>query len=508
MGLFSNDAGNDEIQAALNEIRRNTPTQAQLTLPELKQYVAAGYLSPEQYEAILANPDVYSDSIAANTDNTGSDAQKAALQQLSSIVNSGGSSAINDANLKNNLNQTNQAMQAARLGITNDAQQRNVSGGGLEFISKLMNEQSNAQNANMNATNAAADNSKLALQALTQSGQLGGQMQGQANQSAQAQAEAARQIAEYNSQLQSQANQYNTQQANAAQAGNLANAQDLGNKNTENANMRTQYNSLIPQQMFQNSVAGANASNVLGQQKSNQQAQQNALTGNLLGAAGTVVGGMYGGPMGAYAGNKVGKKIAGDPNEAGSFAQGGEVMRNQPQQAPQQGGGGHSGGIPKEALFALAGVMAAYPVLRHAFGNSAPDQTTLQQDMGSQHSPMGDDMNMCDGGMCYAQGGEVHDHRLCMEAGGPVPGDDSQMPPMQDDESQDVIPANLSPNEIVLPRSVAMAPDAPQQASNFVSQIKGQSAQPQMGATVNSFAEALAKLEENGLELRLASKGS
>ena len=80
-----------------------------------------------------------------------------------------------------------------------------------------------------------------------------------------------------------------------------------------------------------------------------------------------------------------------------------------------------------------------------------------------------------------------------------MPGDESGMPPMVDDESQDTVPANLSPGEVVLPRSVSQAPDAPQKAAQFMGNIAGQAP--------SSFSEILAKLEENGLELRLTSKG-
>lgn len=449
LGINGN-AGTGELESAIAALQAvGVPTAEQLKLPELEKYVSAGVLTPEQYQAILADPETYTNTIAATQDNTGSDAQKAALQQLGSIVQSGGSSAINDANLKNNLNQTNQAMQAARAGITNDAQQRGVSGGGLEFIAKLMNEQSNAENANLSATNAAADNARLALQALTQQGQLGGQMQGQANQSSQAQAEAARQIAEYNSILQNQANQYNTQQANQAQQMNLANAQNISDQNTGLSNDRTRYNALIPQQLFQDEMQKASgisgAYGDLGKLKQGQAQQQNAFTGNLIGAGATLLGG----PL-AGAATKAAQKTG------------------------------------------------------YQYGPPEGTDTDQYKPYGYAQGGMVEDM--CHGGTCYAQGGEVHDHRLCMKAGGPVPGDDSQMSPMRDDESQDVVPANLSPNEIVLPRSVSMAPDAPQKAQQFVSQVKGQEAPMQFGATAGSFAEILQKLEENGLELRLGVK--
>jgi hypothetical protein len=451
LGIDTN-AGSAELQQAAAALQAiGVPNAAQLTLPELQKYVAAGVLTPQQYQAIQEDPQAYQQAFQAASDSTGKNAQSAALQQLGSIVQAGGSTPINQANLENNINQTNQAMQAARGGIENQAQQRGVAGGGLEFINKLMNEQSNAQNAHMGAVQAGSDNARLALQALSDQGNLGSTMQGQANQSQQAQAQAAAQIAQYNSQLQSAANQYNTQNANAAQAGNLANAQEIGNQNTGNANYRTQYNAQVPQQIFQDQMQKAQGiAGNLGQQGQlkQQQAQMGAgLTGRLIGAGATVLGGIYGGHAGAAVANKAVETQTPanyNDNPYGNYAHGGEILN------------------PNE-------------------------RRGMTEEAGNYNQ----------GGICYAQGGEVHDHELCMQAGGDVPGDD-QAPMMQDNEANDTVHANLSPGEIVLPRSVAQAPNAPQQAAQFVGQTKG--------TPVSSFAEALAKLEENGLELRLCPK--
>lgn len=463
MGMFDNNAGTDYIKKAISALEAvGVPNADQLTLPELQKYVSAGVLTPEQFQAIQANPDVYKQSIQETQDNTGKTAQSAALQQLGSIAQAGGSTPINEANLRNNINQTNQAMQAARGGIEQNAQERGVSNGGLSYISKLMNEQGNAQNANMGAVNAAADNARLGLSAIAQQGQLGGQMQGQANQISQAQADAAQQIAQYNNQLQNSANQYNVQNNNQAQAANLANAQSISGANTGLANQRTQYNAQVPQQVFNNQMQKASGiANVYGQGAGvaqGAQNNQNAMYGQLIGTGATVLGGAFGGPAGAAAGNQAGKKA----NEANmGYADGGEVQNPNERR-----------GMDEEA------------------GNYAK------------------------GGMCYAEGGEVHDHNLCMQVGGDVPGDETEMQP-GDTEENDTVQANLSPHEIVLPRSVAQAPNAPQAAAQFVGDIKGGSGplpqgqgSPFPGPTVNSFAEVLAKLEENGLELRLAHKGA
>lgn len=419
-------AGNSQLQQALAAIQGvQTPTSAQLTLPQLQKYVQQGVLTPQQYQAVIEDPQTYSKIIAATQDNSGTNAQKAALQQLGGIVNAGGSTDINKANLYNNVNSTNQAMQAARQGIMENAQERGVSGGGLDFISQLANEQGNAANANSNAVNSAASNAQLALNAMTQQGQLGGQLQGQANQSSQAQAQAANQIAQYNSQLQSSANQYNTQNANSAQAANLAEKQSVADQNTTNANDVTKYNATVPQTVYQDAMQKASAEAGQYANQANLAQQQNqqgaALTGGLIGAGATLGGGYM----------------------AGQAAKGTVATPKAPQDT--------------SSFYAHGG--------------------TVQ---------------------CYAQGGEVHDHHLCMKAGGHVPGKAS-VP--GDSYQNDTVNAKLSPGEVVIPRSVAQAPNAPQKAAQFMQGAKG------MTPTVNSFAEALKAMEDQGLELRLHAKG-
>jgi hypothetical protein len=65
-----------------------------------------------------------------------------------------------------------------------------------------------------------------------------------------------------------------------------------------------------------------------------------------------------------------------------------------------------------------------------------------------------------------------------------------------DTRSNDTVPALLSPGEIVLPRSVAQAEDAPERAKDFVSAIK-----KQKRPSPKAWAQAVARLNE--LEARL-----
>ena len=443
-------AGTDQLQQALDALKAvGVPTTQQLTLPQLQQYVAAGVLSPSQFQAISANPDAYAQAIQQNQNTSGQTAEQAALSELGGVAQTGSTPIMAAQNL-NNLAQLNQANQANNAGITENAQQRGVAGGGLEFIQKQLADQGNATTANSNAVNTGANNAQLALNAIAQQGTLGGQIQGQSNTMATNAATAAQQIAEYNSQLQSSANQYNTQNANQAQQMNLANAQQVSNANTGNANARTQYNAAVPQTVYQDQMQKATGvAGAYGNQANlaqNQAGQNNAFIGNLIGAGATVAGGMLGGPAGAAAGSTVAKGVTSSNNDPQSNG----VNVNQ----------------PTNSGYAMGGEV---------------------------------------GGKCYARGGEVHAHDICMKMGGNVPGE-AQTP--GNSPKNDTVPAMLSPHEIVLPRSVAQSPNAPQDAAKFVAQTKGQQPMGGLTPTVNSFAEALKKLEENGLELRLATKGS
>ncbi len=456
MGFFQNDAGNNDLKTALDKINAATPTAAQLTLPQLQQFVQQGVLSPQEYQAVLADPATYSKIIQSTQDSSGANAQKAALQQLSGTIQAGGSTDINKANLLNNINQTNQAMKASRDAISENAQERGVSGGGLEFMQKLADEQGNATTANSNAVNSAANNAQLALNSIAQQGQIGSTLQSQANQMSEAQAQAAQQIAQYNSQLQSSANQYNTQTANEAQAANLAEKQQVADNNTANANMRTQFNATVPETVFNNAIGAANEYNNLAGAKNSQQSQDNAFTGQLLGTAGTVLGGMYGGPAGAAIGGAAGKAVAGGGTDVGA----GGTYQGTPEAAGQNSNQYSPYKYPSTNGYAKGGMVK-----------------------------------------CYAEGGEVHDHQLCMKAGGGVPG---SAPVPGDSPVNDTVDAKLSPGEVVIPRSITQAPDAPAKAAGFVAGQQGGSMMP----TVSSFAEALKMLESQGIELTLSAKGA
>jgi hypothetical protein len=77
------------------------------------------------------------------------------------------------------------------------------------------------------------------------------------------------------------------------------------------------------------------------------------------------------------------------------------------------------------------------------------------------------------GGYNFAGGGQVPDAGpasvMSMRSGGMVPG---RAPVTGDSPRNDIVPAALSPGEVVLPRTVAQHPNAPQAAYDFVAALR------------------------------------
>jgi len=298
---FGSGSANSDMQQAIAALQAvGVPSIQSLSLPELQKYVQAGVLTPQMYQAVQADPQTFQ-NIANQADQTGTNAQKAALQQLGGIAQTG-STPIMQAQLMNAINTANQNAQANRGAVMENAQERGVAGGGQELLGQLVGNQQAATNANQGALTAGANNAQLALQALANQGNLAGGLQGQQNAQALAKAQAAQQAAQYNSQLQSAANQYNTQAANQAQAANLANLQGISAENTGLANQRTMYNAQVPQQQFADQMAKAQGLAGAYTNQANLNNQQNqgnmGFAGGLLGTAGTLAGAYYGGPAG------------------------------------------------------------------------------------------------------------------------------------------------------------------------------------------------------------------
>lgn len=102
------------------------------------------------------------------------------------------------------------------------------------------------------------------------------------------------------------------------------------------------------------------------------------------------------------------------------------------------------------------------------------------------------------GGMSYmAEGGEVD--TVDARAGGVIPG---RARVEGDDPRNDTVDTVTSPGEIVLPRSVAQAPDAEEQAAEFVKAIKAKKKQPAGYARVLQATRELDQFLAEGGEVK------
>lgn len=253
------------------------PTISDLTLPELQKYVEAGIMTPAEAQSYLQQRNAYNDE---NIDQTGTAAQTSALNRLAEIYGAGemgtpAEQAAMDAAEQN----MNRAVGGERGAIEQAMAAR---GTPYALIQAALENQSlgqDAQQAHMDAVTAQGQAYQTALNALAQGGQLGNALQGQQNAQANQVAAAQNAMQQFNAANQQQTSQFNAANQQQSNAMNAANKQQVANNNTGIANMRTQYNSALPQQVFNNSMnraqGMAGAAQNIGNLYQNQ-GQQNA----------------------------------------------------------------------------------------------------------------------------------------------------------------------------------------------------------------------------------------
>ncbi len=242
-------------QAALERIMNiHTPEADELRVA-LQKYSSAGQLAPQMEQLIQQDPSAFND---ISTDPRLKNAQLQALQTMQKI-GSGDLRPEDRAALADVKNQVQTQENGNREAILQNMQQRGVGGSGAELAAQLGNSQSAANRASSQDMNIAGNASQRALQAIYNSGQLGGQMQAQDfGQQAQV-ANANDVINRYNAMNSQGVANTNTGLVNSAQAGNLANTQGIMNANTGITNQQSLYNAQVPQQVYQNKLGQAQA---------------------------------------------------------------------------------------------------------------------------------------------------------------------------------------------------------------------------------------------------------
>jgi hypothetical protein len=298
---MSKNAGKSEMKEANRLMRDNiarleaigVPTiEAQriaLESPELVGLLEAEALGPSRFEEISMDPRLQA-------------AQMAALEDITGVTEAGGLDAQTRLALEEGLGRVAGAEQARLQQLREDP----TLGQGQKLALQAQAVQGAGQGGRDVALQTAAQAQQARMAALGQQANLASGMQQQQLGLAGQKASAADAIA-----------QFNTQQRMGVQSQNLASRQAIANQATATRNQQEMYNKGLIQQQFQNEIAKAGgvtgAQSSLAQQMQQQaaaaQQAQQAQTGAILGAAGTVAGAAFGGAPGAVAGSKIGSNL-------------------------------------------------------------------------------------------------------------------------------------------------------------------------------------------------------
>jgi hypothetical protein len=196
-------------------------------------------INPYLADTFLAGDSRMSD---ISTDPRLKDNQMAALASLQGIVDSGGMTAQETANLARIQGDVASADKGRRDAILQGMQQRGQSGGGLELLAQLQSSQAATDQASQAGLDINAQAQQRALDAIMNQGNLSGQMRGQdfGEQSQIASAQDA--INRFNTQNQNTGSQFNAGVSNSANQFNAGNMLDAGKFNIQGTQQNRQFN--------------------------------------------------------------------------------------------------------------------------------------------------------------------------------------------------------------------------------------------------------------------------
>ena len=252
VGDNSGASGNiDQALAMWDKIKQPTPEEMQI---QLQQLVQQGIITPEDAQAALVEHSSYND---INMPSVGRDAQLQALGELKNIYSQGGLNAEDRARILDIQDQVNATNRGNQLAIGQKMQQQGQYGSGADIAQRLLASQGAATDANRQGIDVASLASKRALDAITQSANIGSNLTGQDWQQAQAKAEANDIINRFNAGNTQQVNLANVAARNAAQSQNLAEKQRVADYNATMENENRLRNSNLKQNAFNNAVTVA-----------------------------------------------------------------------------------------------------------------------------------------------------------------------------------------------------------------------------------------------------------
>lgn len=275
----------ERAMAEFNKIELPSMENMQFT-PEQLQYI--GDYNPELEEAIRLQS---SQMEGVSTDPRLQAAQMAALSQLQEIGEQGGMTDSDMAALNLVRRQAAAQDEAKQQQILQNMQQRGIGGSGAELIARLKSSQSAADRMSEQDLNVLQGAQQRALQAMMQSGQLGGQMRSQEFGEKSDIARAQDIVNQFNTQQDIGRQTRNVGSSNQAALRNLSTQQDIAARNTGISNEAALRNKNLAQQEFENQykIAAGKAGQASGM--ANQYNQQAATQAALYGGVGQAIGG-------------------------------------------------------------------------------------------------------------------------------------------------------------------------------------------------------------------------
>lgn len=222
----------------------------------LEKYKSQGVLTPELEQDIMQGR---SEMEGISTDPRLKDAQMSALDELRRVGEGGGMRLTDKANLESTLSDIDQQERGSREAILADKAQRGPVTGGDALAAQLLNQQGAAQRKREEGLRVAGNAEDAALQAILQSGQLAGSMQGQEFSQKADVAKAQDLINQMNTEAQRGVQERNIQSKNAAAATNLQQKQNLANSNVDLTNAQEQYNKSLGQKRYDMELGKATA---------------------------------------------------------------------------------------------------------------------------------------------------------------------------------------------------------------------------------------------------------
>lgn len=176
-------------------IRQAMDEFGNIDLPKLEE-IAAEQLGPSEMGSLRADPEMVA-------------AQRASLEELKRLSQSGGLRLEDRAMQNEALGRASRAESAGRQRISEDMAMRGQSGSGAALAMQLQNQQGAAQRGSESAMQAAAQGQRRALDAMLQRGRLAGDMRGQEFSEKARAAEARDSISRWNATARADANRYN-----------------------------------------------------------------------------------------------------------------------------------------------------------------------------------------------------------------------------------------------------------------------------------------------------------